>query len=142
MIYEVFAAIKEQLEIYVPQLKKVCWFNDQYEGLVGTVPVVFLEFPKPVPISSKSKDGDRGRIVVRVHVVSKLHSQSDSSPYDSRIESHETLTDTVYQTLKHFEPVYQGLVVTKRKLIPEQLTVWQKERGFTVSLIDFYTEIK
>ena len=114
-------------------LQDIQWFNNQYTAdTILAVPVVFIEFAALDIRQSTKQDLSRSDIMVRLHVVTEVHSESDGQVPDSDILEHEKLalmvrdavefqklpfngsfTGPLYPQSWEFDHHYNGFMVTR-----------------------------
>ena len=75
-------------------LKDIQWFNDQYNGVVHTSPVVFIEFSR-LDISLETKQTNSTQINIRLHIVTEIMNESDGDVRDEDVLMHEQLAHQV-----------------------------------------------
>lgn len=80
--------------------KLVTWYNRQdVDGIVHTVPAVFIEFPEPMRTETLQGQHQQALLTVRVHLVSKIVSRKDGSINNDTVAAHEALVDDIYNSL-------------------------------------------
>ncbi|RGP09282.1 hypothetical protein [Parabacteroides gordonii] len=119
------------------QLKDIQWFNNQYEGVIHTSPVVFIEFSE-LDISSLTKQTDSTDIVIRLHVVAEVMDESDGDVWDEDVCRHEKLAHKVLETVKDWRLEFNGHET--RPLRPVSWTHYHKYNGWMVTLIGLKTK--
>lgn len=102
MLLKPYQIIKQQL-IAIEGIKLITWFNNQIKaGTLHTVPIVLIEFPEGLTPETLNRQEQQAELIIRVHLVSKLHSDKDGSVQDSLMETHEQLAQLIYNQLHGF----------------------------------------
>ena len=119
------------------RLKDIQWFNNQYEGIVHTSPVVLVEFSE-LDISPATKQTNTTNINIRLHIVSEVKDESDGDVWDEDVEWHEKLAHDVLQAV-----VRQRLRFEDHKTRPLDPVSWRhyhKYNGWMVTLVELKTK--
>ncbi len=100
----IFQFIHDQLEVE-KQIKLITWYNNQdINGIIHTEPAVFVEFPEPVQCEQLQGQYQQAVLLVRVHLVSKIHKGKDGSINKTLVADHEQIAQLIYHRL-HLKPV-------------------------------------
>ena len=119
------------------RLKDIQWFNNQYEGIVHTSPVVLVEFSE-LDISPATKQTNTANINIRLHIVSEVKDESDGDVWDEDVEWHEKLAHDVLEAV-----VRQRLSFEDHETRPLDPVSWRhyhKYNGWMVTLIELKTK--
>lgn len=119
------------------ELRDVQWFNNQYEGIIHTAPVVFIEF-SDLDITDQTKQAKQTVIQFRLHVVTEVMDESDGDVADGDVWHHEALACKVLDALEDCKLHFEG-----HETRPLRAFRWahhHKYNGFMVTLIDLKTK--
>lgn len=153
MYYSIYKSIKQQIIeglglVSDPQtgritnndpagLQDIQWFNNQYEGVVHTSPIVFVEF-LPLSMIRTTKISNQTDIAIRLHVVSSVSSSSDGHLPDRDIAQNEKLAHDIRCCVEEkTQPFDAG------ETRPLQLSGWThqyKYNGWLITLMDLKTK--
>jgi len=136
MLYKTFKDIRTKLTP-IPGIKAVQWFNAQYDGIIHTQPIVFIEFPDMLKIEKLTKTDRRTPIVIRIHLVSAAVADAGNSIPDEVIEAHENLGHLVIEKLENIPIVFQAGFT--RELEHTGWQHYQKYKGWMITFIEFTT---
>lgn len=137
MLFPIYKSVKERLAEQVSQLKDIALFNNQYAGLIHTEPLLLIEFPDAVDVTSVSKTHNRSLTSIRLHVISKGVSDADNTITDKQIEDHESLVSEVLSAADLFTPSDSDSISLSTKL---QYIRYQKVndyKGWLVTQLTF-----
>ena len=97
------------------RLKDIQWFNNQYEGVIHTSPVVLVEFAA-LDITAETKQTNSCQINIRLHVVSETRDESDGDMRDGDVLWHEKLARDVLDAVNGYRLDFEeGIFKTKNK---------------------------
>jgi len=135
MYNSMYQAVKSALA-QVDGLEDVQWYNNQYEGVIGIAPAVFVEFT-PLEIEPIARMSGQTDIRIRLHVVSEVISEHEGDIPDTIVADHHALADDVIETIEGY-----CLPFDNNATRPLELTNWTPEHkynGWLVTLIDLTT---
>ena len=118
-------------------LEEVQWYNNQYEGIIGAAPAVYIEFD-PLPINKATKMAAQTPIGIHLHVITEVIGHQDGFISDILVEEHHALADEVLEAVEGFCLPFCG-----DSTRPLQLTGWTpiyKYNGWLVTVIDLKTK--
>ncbi|WP_288149393.1 hypothetical protein [Bacteroides acidifaciens] len=118
-------------------LKDIQWFNDQYNGVVHTSPVVFIEFSR-LDISLETKQTNSTQINIRLHIVTEIMNESDGDVRDEDVLMHEQLAHQVLDSVKDWRLDFEENET--RPLRPVSWEHYHKYNGWMVTLIELKTK--
>ena len=136
MLYNTFKDIKDKLAT-IAGIKAIQWFNAQYDGIIHTQPVIFIEFPDKLNFEKLTKTDRKAQIVIRIHLVSSAVADAGNCIPDDIIEAHENLGHLVIEKLENVPVAFQAGFT--REL---EHTGWQhyhKYKGWMITFIEFTT---
>ncbi len=136
MYNSMYQALKAAI-LPVEGLSNVQWFNNQYEGVVGQTPVVYVEF-NPLSINKLAKSVTQTEIGIRLHVVTANPGTEEGTIPDELVTDHHLLAGDVADAVESYRLPFEGEVTR-----PLQLTGWTalyKYNGWLVTQIDLRTK--
>jgi len=134
MLYETFTTIREHMK-QITEIKAVQWYNAQYDGVIYTTPVVFIEFPSRIPLEQIAGKSFRANFAVRIHIVSASQALQDNSIPDETISGHEAIAGKVLEVLQGEQlPMGAGCSTS---LVPCGWQHYHAYRGFMVTFVEF-----
>lgn len=119
------------------RLKDIQWFNNQYEGVIHTSPVVLVEFAA-LDITAETKQTNSCQINIRLHVVSETRDESDGDMRDGDVLWHEKLARDVLDAVNGYRLDFE-----EGKTRPLKLVSWEhyhKYNGWMVTLVGLKTK--
>ena len=119
------------------RLKDIQWFNNQYEGVIHTSPVVLVEFAA-LDITAETKQTNSCQINIRLHVVSETRDESDGDMRDGDVLWHEKLARDVLHAVNGYR-----LDFAEGKTRPLKQVSWEhyhKYNGWMVTLVGLKTK--
>jgi len=131
-----YRALKTALDP-IEGLEDVQWYNNQYEGIIGVAPVVYVEF-SPLTINQAVKLTGQTEIGVHLHVVTEVVSENEGDIPDSLVEQHHALADEVLEAVEGYRFPFDDELTR-----PLQLVGWTPEykyNGWLVTKINFKTK--
>lgn len=114
------------------RLKDIQWFNNQYEGVIHTSPVVLVEFAA-LDITPKTKQTASCPINIRLHVVSETRDESDGD-----VLWHEKLAHDVLDAVKGYRLDFEE--GETQPLRPVSWEHYHKYNGWMVTLVGLKTK--
>jgi len=121
----------------VDGLEDIQLYNNQFEGLIGTTPVVYVEFD-PLVINNATKMASQTEIGIHLHVVTEVNGMQEGHISDQLVEEHFALTDEVLEVMEGYTLPFDG-----GSTRPLQLVGWTpqyKYNGWIVTIIDLKTK--
>lgn len=143
MFYEMFSGIREAIYaargsdgelITVPDVQL---FADQYDGVIHTLPAVLVDFNR-MELTWHTKDTKSAEILIVLHVINEIHSQSDGAIPDYDIIEHERLVSLVMSQVEDIE--LDGPFRKTNGLFLTGFTPPQKYQGHLVTRIQLKTK--
>lgn len=119
-------------------LHDIQWFNNQYEGVIHDTPILFVEF-EPVDLIVATKDINRADIRVRLHLVTQILGESDSSICDLDVIKHETLATQILAHLTSI-PIQKDQTSAIYTFTPTSYSHLPKYNSWAVTLITLRTK--
>lgn len=119
------------------RLKDIQWFNNQYEGVIHTSPVVLVEFAA-LDITAETKQTNSCQINIRLHVVSETRDESDGDVRDGDIMWHEKLAHDVLDAINGYRLDFEE--GETRPLKPVSWEHYHKYNGWMVTLVGLKTK--
>lgn len=136
MYNSMYQAIQMALQS-VDGLEEVQWYNNQFEGLIGAVPVVYVEFD-PLLINKATKMVSQTEIGIHLHVVTEVDGAQAGFISDQLVEEHFALVDEVLECTEGYTLPFDG-----GSARPLQLVGWTpqyKYNGWLVTTLDLKTK--
>lgn len=138
MLLNTFKDIREKLSS-IEEVKQIQWFNAQYDGIIHTSPVIFVEFPQKLPFDQFTKLSDRVLLTIRIHIVSAVVPGADNSIPDELIAQHEAIAQAAHQRLN-------GVFLNFRDVMTEPLKFgsyehYHKYKGWMITFLEFSTKV-
>ena len=119
------------------RLKDIQWFNNQYEGVIHTSPVVLVEFAA-LDITAETKQTNSCQINIRLHVVSETRDESDGDMRDGDVLWHEKLARDVLNAVNGYRLDFEE--GKTRPLKPVYWEHYHKYNGWMVTLVGLKTK--
>lgn len=135
MLLEPYQKLKEKLT-GINLVKKIDYFNDQYSGILHTIPVLFIEFPETLRFETISKQQQQADFKARIHVVSKVMQNADKSIDENSIGQHFTICNDVFFRLQGYR-ADDGTRLIFNSLTRTVFEHHQEMQGFMVTTQDF-----
>lgn len=138
MLYESFKALSGHIGT-ITEVQAVQWYNAQYEGVIYTTPVVFVEFAGRMPLEQVAGLDFKANFAVRIHIVSASQALQDNSISDETISDHETIAEKVLGILQGKQlPMGTG---RSTSLVPCGWQHYHAYRGFMVTFVEFEASV-
>lgn len=120
-------------------VKDIAWFNNQYEGIIHTTPLILIDF-KPLAFTKATKEARRTPIGISLHVVSEVISASDKDVEDAQTIEHEDIAGRLIETVDGKQIDFNGEYLITQPLNMTGYTHYHNYKGFMVTIIDFETK--
>lgn len=134
MLYNVYTQIKNAL-LDLNKKSVIQWFNNQYEGSMPASDLFLIQFLE-FPIKQATKELKRAKLIVNVHVVSRITSNPDGSISDTLAMSHDARVESVRNALDAY--ALTNPVTSKQTAL--DLIGWFPQKssaGFLVTILQF-----
>lgn len=119
----------------------ITWYNNQIDaGVLHTAPAILIEFPNDLVAETLNRQNQQAELIIRVHLVSKIHTDKDGSVADVMMIAHQQLADLIFDELQglHFDDA-SGAVINSMMRVGVRLDM--NAPGWAVTWQDFMCEL-
>lgn len=138
MLLNTFKDIREKLSS-IEEVKQIQWFNANYDGIIHTSPVIFVEFPEKLPFNQFTKLSDRVLLTLRIHIASAVVPGADNSIPDVLIAQHEAIAWAAVQRLKGAFIQFGDVMTEPLKF--DSYEHYHKYKGWMITFLEFSTKV-